>query len=293
MTTNILIVGGGLSGTIVGNGLCRQLGPEIASGEVCITMLGNSDTHMYQPGLLYVPFGRFRESELFRPQRRVLDRRVPYLVDAAAEIDIDNNCVTTESGRNFNYDYLVIATGSRIVPEQVPGLAEGAHWFYDLKGARKLRSALDAFEGGRIVVNVNVPHKCPVAPLEVTFMLRDFLMSRDLMGKSEILYTYPIGRLHGLEPVAHWTKPMFDEDGIKYETFFNTKEVDPGKKTITSEEGSTIDYDMLITIPPHNGSAVIEASGLGAGGWVPTDTRTLHREGSTRACPVVTHTHYM
>jgi sulfide:quinone oxidoreductase len=281
MTTNILIVGGGLSGTIVGNGLCRQLGPEIAGGEVSVTMLGNSESHMYQPGLLYVPFGRFRESELFRKQRRVLDRRIPYLIDAAKEIDVENNRVTTESGRQFDYDYLVIATGSRIMPQQIPGLAEGGHWFYDLEGAKKMRAALNAFEGGRIVVNVNVPHKCPVAPLEVTFMLYDFLAAKDLMGKSEIVYTYPIGRLHGLEPVAHWSKPLFDEYGIKYETFFNTKEVDPGAKTITSEEGSTIDYDLLVTIPPHNGAQVIEESNLGAGGWVPTDKGTLNREGSS------------
>ena len=83
------------------------------------------------------------------------------------------------------------------------------------------------------------------------------------------------------EPVAQWTQPEFDKAGIKYETFFNTKEVDPEAKTITSEEGSTLPYDLLVTIPPHNGQKVITDSDLGAGGWVPTNTKTLHREGST------------
>ena len=275
MGKNIVIVGGGLAGTIVANGICRQLGRELRNGSVSITMLGTSDKHMYQPGLLYVPFGKFREQELFRDQRKVLDRRVPYFIDPAVKIDSDNNVVITESGKEFPYDYCVVATGSRIMPQNIPGMEEGAHWFYDLDGARKMRDALDKFEGGKIVVNVNVPHKCPVAPLEITFMLYDHLKERGLLDKSEITYTYPIGRLHALEPVAHWAKPEMEKFGIKYETFFNTASVDPEKKQIHSEEGETLDYDLLVTIPPHAGAQVVDDSGLGKGGWADTDKQTL------------------
>jgi len=281
MSTRILIVGGGLGGTIVANGLCRQLGAELAGGEVSITMLGDSEKHLYQPGLLYLPFGRMREAELFREQRKVLNHRVLFHVDPAVHVDVDKHEVQTASGKTHGYDYLVLATGSRLVPEEVPGMAEGAHWFYDLAGAHKMRDALNAFTGGKVVVNVNVPHKCPVAPLEVTFMLYDFLTQRGLMEQTEITYTYPIGRLHALEPVAEWAQPEMDRLGIKYETFFNTESVDPQAKTITSVEGSTLPYDLLVTIPPHRGAKVIEDSDLGKGGWVPTDKQTLHREGST------------
>ena len=281
MSKRILIVGGGLAGTITANGLCRQLGSQLRTGEVSITMLGATDQHMYQPGLLYVPFGGIRETELFRDQKKVLDRRINFFVDPATKIDVEGNQVETQSGKSFAYDYLVIATGSRIVPDEIPGMAEGAHWFYDLDGARKMRQALEEFDGGKIVVNVNAPHKCPVAPLEITFMLYDHLEKRGLMDKTEISYTYPIGRLHALEPVAHWANAEFDKYGIKYETFFNAKAVNPGAKTIESEEGSTLPYDLLVTIPPHRGAEVIEASELGAGGWVPTDRQTLNHEGST------------
>lgn len=281
MPTRILIVGGGLGGTIVANGLCRQLRNEIASGGVAITMLGASPTHMYQPGLLYVPFGRMRESELFRDQRRVLDRRVPYFVDPASHVDVDKKNVTTASGKTYPYDFLVLATGSRLRPDTIPGMAEGAHWLYDLDGARKLRDALRDFQGGKVVVNVNVPHKCPVAPIEITLMLRDFLAAKGVLDKSEITYTYPIGRLHALEPVAQWMSPEFERGAIKSEVFFNTKSIDPHDKTITSEEGTTLAYDLLVTIPPHSGQQVITDSGLGAGGWVPTERTTLLREGSS------------
>jgi len=281
MANRVLIVGGGLSGTIVANGLCRQIGEELRKGQASITVLGATETHMYQPGLLYVPFGRVREAELFRDERKVLDGRIAFHVDPATRIDVENNAVQTASGKTFGYDYLVIATGSRLRPENIPGMAEGAHWFYDLEGARKMREALRDFQGGKIVVNVNAPHKCPVAPLEIVFMLRDHLEARGLLDKSEITYTYPIGRLHALEPVANWAQPEFDKCGVKYETFFNAKAVDPAAKTIESEEGVTLPYDMLVTIPPHSGAQVIEDSGLGAGGWVPTEKESLRREGST------------
>jgi len=275
MGKNIVIVGGGLAGTIVANGICRQLGNELRNGSVSVTMIGTSDKHMYQPGLLYVPFGKFREKELFRDQRKVLDRRVPYFIDPAVKIDPDNNVVTTQSGKEFPFDYCVVATGSEIKPQNIPGMAEGAHWFYDLDGARKMRDALDNFEGGKIVVNVNAPHKCPVAPLEITFMLHEYMKEKGISDKTEITYTYPIGRLHALEPVAHWAKPEMEKLGIKYETFFNTREVDPDKKQIHSEEGDTLDYDLLVTIPPHSGAQVVDDSGLGKGGWADTDKETL------------------
>ncbi|MBU6444739.1 MAG: NAD(P)/FAD-dependent oxidoreductase [Alphaproteobacteria bacterium] len=281
MAKKIVIVGGGLSGTIVANGLCRQLREELSSGSVTITMLGTSDKHLYQPGLLYIPFGRIRESELFRDQRKVLDRRVPYFIDPAAHIDVEKKTVATKSGKTYAYDFLVVATGSRIRPDIIPGMEEGAHWFYDLDGARKMRDTLQGFQGGKVVVNVNAPHKCPVAPLEVTFMLRDFFAAKGVLDKTEITYTYPIGRLHALEPVAHWAVPEFEKHGIKSEIFFNTKSVDAGSKTITSEEGVTLPYDLLVTIPPHTGHQVITDSDLGKGGWVPTERNTLLREGSS------------
>ncbi len=280
MKTRILVVGAGMGGTIVANGLARSLASQLRIGEASLTILGTTPNHLYQPGLLYVPFGLSREAELCRSERAILDRRVNFVVDPARQIDVDHNCVEGESGKIYRYDYLVIATGSRLAPEMVPGLEEGAYQFYDPEGARKTREALDDFDGGRIVINVNVPHKCPVAPLEITLMLEEYLRERDLRDKSEITYTYPIGRLHGLEPVAHWALPEFDRRGIQYETFFNTMEVDPVAKTITSEEGETLPYDLLITIPPHKGAAVIEDSELGASGWIPTDTKTLLRDGS-------------
>lgn len=279
MGKRILILGGGTGGTIVANLLARGLRSEMKRGDVTVNMLSASEKHAYQPAFLYVAFGRMQDEEVFRDQRTLLDPLINFYVDPAVKIDTAKQTVTSKSGKAFPYDYLVIATGSRLVPEDIPGLKEGAHWFYDLEGAKKLRNALKAFKGGRIVIAVGVPHKCPVAPLEMTFMLDDHFSQNGLKNKYEIYYTYPIARVHSLEPIAHWAVKAFERRGIKYETFFNMKEVDPKKKQIHSEEGSVVDYDLLIAVPPHKGQPVIEESKLGASGWIPTNKQTLKMEG--------------
>ncbi|MGZ8401368.1 MAG: NAD(P)/FAD-dependent oxidoreductase, partial [Methyloceanibacter sp.] len=76
MRARILILGSGMGGTIVANGLARKLSDEMRTGDATITVLGNTPKHLYQPGLLYVPFGRARESELCRDERSILDRRI-------------------------------------------------------------------------------------------------------------------------------------------------------------------------------------------------------------------------
>jgi len=278
----IIVVGGGMAGSIVANGLARKLNKELNNGLVNITVISATDKHLYQPGLLYLAFGRVRENELIRDQKTILDKRIEFHVDPAINIDTQAKKVTTKSGKVFEGNYLVIATGSRLVPETVPGLAEGAHQFYSVDGAKKLRDTLKTFEGGKIVINVNAPHKCPVAPIEITCMLHDFLTEKGVMEKSEITYTYPVGRVHAMEPVANWAVPEFEKLGIKSETLFNTKEVNVDKKTITSEEGVTLNYDLLITIPPHKGQQVVEDSVPDAkGGWCPTDKKKLYLEGTT------------
>lgn len=279
--TKIVLLGGGVGGSMVSNQLARQLKPEILSGEVEITVVNESDQHVYQPYFLYMAFDQAVPADAHRPERSVLNRHIKLVVGHADRIDKASNQVLMSDGKKIPYDYLVIATGSRPAPETVPGLVDGGHIFYTEEGALKLRDALHEFEGGRVVVTVSVPHKCPVAPVEFTLMVRDWLNSRGLGEKSEVVYTYPIGRLHSLEPVANWATGVFEERGITSHTFFNIESVDAEKHTITSMEGETLDYDLLVSIPPHMGQEVIKRSEIGdAGNWIPTDRYSLMMEGS-------------
>ncbi|HJW24001.1 MAG TPA: FAD/NAD(P)-binding oxidoreductase [Rhodocyclaceae bacterium] len=275
----ILIVGGGMGGTILANNLARRLQGEIKSGKARITMLSASERHMYQPGLLYVAVGTMAPDELYRDQRSLLEPCIDFHVDPVTEFKLDGNQVKTQSGRTFDYDMLVIATGSRMAPETIPGLAENSETFYTEETAVKMLKTLREFKGGKVVITVGVPHKCPMAPLEITFMLHDYFKDRGIRDKVQLHYTYPIGRVHSLENVAKWAAPEFDRLGISYETFFNIKEVDGATRTLRSEEGSEVNYDLLISIPAHRGMEVVEKSGLGQNGWIPTHRTNLNMEG--------------
>jgi sulfide:quinone oxidoreductase len=275
----ILIVGGGMGGTILGNNLARRLGPEIRGGKVQLTMLSASDKHMYQPGLLYLALGRMTPDELYRDQASLLEPGIDFQVDPVETFELDQNRVKTKGGKTHSYDILVIATGARPVPEMIPGLAEHAETFYTEATAVKMFKRLQAFQGGRVVIAVGVPHKCPMAPLEIIFMLHDYFKDRGIRDKVQLHYTYPVGRVHSLENVAKWAAPEMDRLGITYETLFNMKEVDGANKTVRSEEGSEAKYDLLITIPAHKGMEVVEKNKLGAGGFIPTDKTKLTMEG--------------
>ena len=273
----ILIVGGGMGGTILANNLARRLRNELKTGKASITMLSASDKHMYQPGLLYVAVGKMNPSEMYRDQASLLEPSIEFKVDPVVEFDLDNNSVKSQSGSTYSYDVIVIATGSRTHAEGTPGLAEHAEMFYTEADAVKMYKRLEEFEGGKVVVAVGVPHKCPMAPLEITFMLIDYFKQRGIWDDVHLHYTYPIGRTHSLEPVAKWATPEFDRLGVTYETLFNMKEVTAD--TVISEEGSEEKFDLLVTVPAHKGMQVIEDAGMGAGGFIPTDRQRLNMEG--------------
>ncbi|MCY4642958.1 MAG: FAD-dependent oxidoreductase [Gammaproteobacteria bacterium] len=277
----ILIVGGGMGGTILANNLARRLRNELKSGKASITMLSASDQHMYQPGLLYVAVGKMSPDELYRDQVDLLEPSIRFHVDPVTKFDLAGNHVITKSGKQHDYDIIVISTGSRPHAEGTPGLAEHSLQFYTEADALNMYKSLREFEGGKVVVAVGVPHKCPMAPLEITFMLIDFFKERGIWDKVQMHYTYPIGRVHSLEPVANWAVPEFERLGVTHETLFNMKEVTADK--VISEEGTEESYDMLVTIPSHKGMQVIEENELGAGGFIPTDRARLNIEGHENA----------
>src|SRR5688500_16857783 len=147
----VVILGGGVGGTLVANLLVRKLRQEIDRREATVTLIDDKGEHVYQPGFMYIAMGGEKAENLSRPGRNLVAARG--LLDAArvSKIDEASGRVEPEDGGQVGYDQLVIATGARIVPEELENFDTEAHHFYTPAAALKLREALDAFTGGKIV----------------------------------------------------------------------------------------------------------------------------------------------
>ncbi|AXG05402.1 NAD(P)/FAD-dependent oxidoreductase [Haloplanus rubicundus] len=276
MTARIVVLGGGTGGTVLANKLASKLDDELDRGDAEVTLIDETGVHVYKPVWLYVAFGDADPAEGRRPLDDLLHREVRLRTGRVTDIDTDAKRLTVDGTSGLDYDHLVVATGARLVPDRIPGLVEGAHDFYSEAGAERLREALAAFDGGRLVLSVaGMPHMCPAAPVEFTLMVEDWLHERGLRDASEVVYTAPTERSHKLPPVADWADERFDARGVESYTGFAVERVDPEERTLHAADGRALDYDLLVTIPPHAGVDLVTEAGLGDDGWVETDPRTL------------------
>jgi sulfide:quinone oxidoreductase len=278
---NIVIVGGGPGGCMTANRLAKSMRPEMKRGDLRITLLSNSETHIYEAGFLFMALGMKSSEQFTRSQRELLDPGIDLIIEPASRIDIPGNRVIGKSGRPYPYDILLIATGSEIREEITPGLREGGHDFYTLEGTKRLRDRVIDFKEGKILCAVEMPHKCPVGFLELLFMLHDYYRQKGVRDKIELAYTYPLETLHQKPEVANFSKPLLDKNGIAYHTGFTVAKVDPGNRKVFSKDNRELAYDLLITVPTHRAPKVISESGLGDGqGWLDVDPRTLKMTGT-------------
>jgi sulfide:quinone oxidoreductase len=274
----IVILGAGTGGTMMANRLVRAL-PE---SRVHVTVIDRDDLHVYQPGLLFLPFDQYRPEDLVRPRARLLDSRVELHLGEIDRVAPAENEVILRGGARFGYDVLIVATGSRILPEQTPGLTE-AGWketafdFYTLEGALALRDALDRFQGGRLVVNVvEMPIKCPVAPLEFLFLAEAFFTKKGMRDKVEIVYATPLEGAFTKPRAAAAFGDMLSQRRIEVLGDFAAAKVDGARRVLSAYDGRETGYDLLVTVPIHGGSEVMTRSGMGdASAWLAVDKHTL------------------
>jgi sulfide:quinone oxidoreductase len=275
----IVILGGGTGGTMTANRLRRRF----EADELELHVVDRDDRHVYQPGLVFVPFGVTGVDEIVRPRRRQLHDGIVFHENEVESVSIERDEVLLDDGTVLPYDALVVATGVRLQPEETEGLA-GPGWnervftFYTPEGADALRVALERFDGGRLIVNVvDMPIKCPVAPLEFAFLVDWFLRERGVRERVELVYSTPLDGAFTKPMASEHLGGLLAEKEVELVTEFNAGEVDGVDGKLGSYDGRELDFDLLVTIPLHGGAAYVERSpGLGdALGFVPTDKRTL------------------
>jgi sulfide:quinone oxidoreductase len=276
---HIVILGGGTGGTLTANRLRRIL----PTGSYTITVVDHDDRHVYQPGLLFVPFGLTHSEDIVRPRGRQLHSGIDFVESGIDHVDIEASRVELENGMALDYDVLVVATGARLVPEETEGLT-GPGWmekvftFYTPEGAGALEGALATFDGGRVVINVvDMPIKCPVAPLEFCFLADWYFTERGIRDQVQLTYATPLDGAFTKPVASSHLAGILAEKGVELVTEFNTGEVDGASGKLIGYDGREVPFDLAVGIPLHGGAEYVGRSpGLGDElNFVPTDERTL------------------
>ena len=275
MARRIVVIGGGTAGTLAANRLRRALGPDDE-----IIVIDADDRHLYQPGLLFVPFGLASPARLVRSRAAQLRAGVEFRQATVDQVDLDADKVALVGGTPVPYDVLLVASGARLLPEETdgltgPGWGETVHTFYSLSGAATLAGALAGFEGGRLVVAlVDLPVKCPVAPLEFCFLADWYLRRRGVRDRVQLTYVTSLDAAFTKATCNRELSGLLARKGIEVVTEFATGEVDAKAGRLVSYDDREVGFDLAVVVPVHGGAGYVSRSaGLGDPlGFVPTET---------------------
>jgi sulfide:quinone oxidoreductase len=277
MSKHLVVLGAGTAGTMAANRLRRAL-----PASWSVTVVDRDDEHLYQPGLLLLPFGTYRPEQLVRSRHAFVADGIELLAGEVDRVDATARTVHLADGRELAYDLLVIASGTSPRPDQTPGML-GPLWrqsifdFYTLDGAVALRDALARFDRGRLVVHVtDMPIKCPVAPLEFTFLAESWLRARELRDTVELVYVTPLPGAFTKPIASERLGRLLEERKIAVEPDFLVESVDPEAKELVSYDERRVAFDLLVTVPLNMGADFVARSGLGNElNHVPVDNGTL------------------
>jgi sulfide:quinone oxidoreductase len=278
----MLILGGGTAGTMMANKLASVLDEQ----EWKITVVDGTQEHYYQPGFLFVPFGGYRLNELVKRRQNYFPGKVNFVLSGIDHIDPAKKSVTLANGEALKYDYLIIATGCDIHPEQIEGMLD-EEWgkskfnFYTPQGAEQLGKFLKGWQGGKLVVSIaEMPIKCPVAPLEFLFLADSYFKERGMRDKVQLELVTPLSGAFTKPTCTLVLGEFLESKGISVTPDFDLGRVDSKENKLVSWDEREVNYDVLVSIPTNMGDACIARSGIGNElNFVPTDKETLMAEG--------------
>lgn len=274
----LLILGGGTAGTIMANKMRKDLPRD----EWDITIVDQYKTHYYQPGFLFIPFGMYKPKDVVKPKGDFFPAGTNVIYSAVDRIEGEKNQVLLDNGVVIKYDYLIIATGAKIAPEETPGLKEN-HWhktihdFYTIEGASNLANFFKTWQGGHLVINIaELPYKCPVAPLEFAFFADAFFTERGMRDKVKITYTTPLSGAFTKPQASKMLGGLLEEKNIEVIPEFYVESIDNEKKELVSYAEDRIPFDCLVSVPTNMGDPMIERSGIAEDlNFIATDKNTL------------------
>lgn len=274
----LVILGAGTAGTMMANHLHHKLDRK----EWLIDIIDERTEHHYQPGYLFLPFDIYTPENIIKNIKDFIPKDVNLLTSGIDKIVGAENYILLENGEQIKYDLLIIATGSKIAPEETEGM-KGELWhksvfdFYTFEGALTLRNKLRDWEGGNLVIHITeMPIKCPVAPLEFAFLADSFFKNKKMRDKVNITYVTPLSGAFTKPRSTAALEHLLAEKNIGIESDFAIAEVNNEHKTIVDYGGKEIAFDLLVTVPTNKGDELMERSGLGDElNFVATNKETL------------------
>lgn len=277
----LVILGAGTAGTMMLNKLSEAL----EKSEWQITIVDQYETHYYQPGFLFIPFAIYNRKDVIKPKRDFFPPGTNVIMSSIDKIEPDNNRVLLSNKQVLQYDFLIVATGAKIAPDQTEGMKDG-QWhksifdFYTIEGACALADFFKRWDGGKLVVNITeMPIKCPVAPLEFVFLADWYFTERGIRDKVDIHFVTPLPGAFTKPKASSILGDFLDKKNIRLTTDFSIGRVDNAAKKIVSWDEIEILFDVLVTIPTNMGDEVIARSEMGDElNFIPTDKQTLRSE---------------
>jgi len=265
-----LILGAGFGGLTVATELERLLG----TGHEVVLVDRNEHFSM---GLrkLWELVGLATVADGSRSRDVLRERGIRVVREEIQAIDPAARAMKTDAGTT-EADYLVIALGAVSRPDLVPGLVEHGHDVWDLPGVAPAAEALARFDGGRIVVLIaGAPYPCPPAPYECAIHVHEHLRERGLRDRSEILAAtvQPLLMPNAGREGSAWIAEQLAQRDIAHRVGAKIERIEPGRVVLAEGE---MEFDLLISVPPHRAPAVVKASGVtGEGEWIAVDPATL------------------
>lgn len=276
----LLILGAGMAGTLMANKLFRQLDKH----EWEITLVDKDENHYYQPGFLFIPFGIYEPEDVVKPKKEFIPKGVHFILKEIEKVIPEDNNVLLRDGQVLDYDILVIATGTVPVPEETEGLKSDLWYkdifdFYTYEGTTRLAKKLENWEGGKLVINLaETLIKCPVAPLEFTFLADAFFTEKGIRDKVDIYYVTPLAGAFTKPKATAMLNQLLEEKNINVIPDFYLQRVDNDRKVLVSYDEKEVPFDLLVSVPVNKGDQMVEESNLGDEdglNFIPTDKNTL------------------
>jgi sulfide:quinone oxidoreductase len=272
----VVVVGGGFAG-LEASFLVRMR----LHDAVDMTLVSDRDTWVFKPNSIYIPFGAEPESLLVDLDRPLRKRNISFLETRVREVDPHTRHVSFEDGTSLPYDFLVLATGSGMRPEEIPGLAEHTESIWTSDEMLRLRAALDSLreraargEKQNVLFLVPPNNKCAGPLYEMVFMLETWLRRQGVRDQIAITYsTFERTFIQAFGPRLHEVVTAeFAERGIDGHTEEIATAVRDGEVVYAAGHGRS--FDTLISFPPYVAAVTYDGLPHDDRGFLQTELET-------------------